>query len=66
MYPGQTHGIRDPRNRLVKAVSEMAWMDFYVRDSGETFQWRDVLKTLESDDPESELPTATPQPQGRR
>jgi hypothetical protein len=31
MYPGSTHGIPDPRNQLVKSVSEMAWMDYYVR-----------------------------------
>jgi dipeptidyl aminopeptidase/acylaminoacyl peptidase len=49
MYPGNTHGIPDPRNRLVKAVSEMAWMDYYVRGSGKKFSWRDVLKTLEDE-----------------
>jgi acetyl esterase/lipase len=49
MYPGDTHGIPDPRNRLVKAVSEMAWMDYYVRGQGEKFQWRDVLKTVETE-----------------
>jgi dipeptidyl aminopeptidase/acylaminoacyl peptidase len=47
MYPGRSHGIRDPRNRLVKAVSEMKWMDYYVRGIGEKFAWRDVLETLE-------------------
>ena len=47
MYPGSSHGIPDPRNQLVKAVSEMAWMDFYVRGKGQKFAWRDVLKTLE-------------------
>ncbi len=47
MYPGRSHGIPDPRNRLVKAVSEMAWMDYYVRGIGEKFQWRQVLETLE-------------------
>lgn len=49
MYPGSTHGIPDPRNQLVKAVSEMAWMDYYVRGKGEKFSWRDVLKTLEGE-----------------
>ena len=49
MYPGRSHGIPDPRNRLVKAVSEMAWMDFYVRGIGNKFEWRDVLKTLEEE-----------------
>ena len=55
MYPGQSHGIPDPRNRLLKAVSEMAWMDYYVRDMGEKFQWRDVLQTLPEKTEESEL-----------
>ena len=54
MYPGQSHGIPDPRNRLLKAVSEMAWMDYYVRDMGEKFQWRDVLQTLPEKTEESE------------
>ena len=47
MYPGSSHGIPDPRNQLVKSVSEMAWMDYYVRGLGSKFSWRDVLKTLE-------------------
>jgi dipeptidyl aminopeptidase/acylaminoacyl peptidase len=50
MYPGRSHGIPDPRNRLVKSVSEMAWMDYWVRGIGEKFSWRDVLKTLEATD----------------
>jgi dipeptidyl aminopeptidase/acylaminoacyl peptidase len=49
MYPGNTHGIPDPRNQLVKAVSEMAWMDYYVRGKGKKFSWRDVLNTLEDE-----------------
>ena len=49
MYPGRSHGIPDPRNRLVKAVSEMAWMDYYVRGIGEKFEWRQVLETLEGE-----------------
>ncbi|MCA9739506.1 MAG: S9 family peptidase [Gemmatimonadetes bacterium] len=46
LYPGFSHGIPDARNRLVKSVSEMAWMDYYVRGIGEKFQWRQVLETL--------------------
>jgi dipeptidyl aminopeptidase/acylaminoacyl peptidase len=46
MYPGNTHGIPDARNQLVKSVSEMAWMDFYVRGLGQKFSWRAVLDTL--------------------
>lgn len=55
MYPGRSHGIPDPRNRLVKAVSEMAWMDHYVRGIGDKFEWEQVLATLES---EAERPRA--------
>lgn len=49
MYPGRTHGITQPRNRLVKAVSEMAWMDHYVRGIGDRFEWEQVLETLEEE-----------------
>jgi dipeptidyl aminopeptidase/acylaminoacyl peptidase len=56
MYPGDSHGIPDPRNQLVKAVSEMAWMDYYVRGQGQKFAWRDVLKTLQAK--EAERPKA--------
>jgi dipeptidyl aminopeptidase/acylaminoacyl peptidase len=49
MYPGSTHGIPDPRNQFAKAVSEMAWMDYYVRGRGKKFSWRDVLKSLEEE-----------------
>ncbi|HSG08393.1 MAG TPA: S9 family peptidase [Longimicrobiales bacterium] len=47
MYPGRSHGIPDPRNRLVKSVAEQAWMDYYVRGVGKKFNWRQVLETLE-------------------
>jgi dipeptidyl aminopeptidase/acylaminoacyl peptidase len=47
VYPGESHGIPDARNQLAKSVSEMAWMDYYVRGSGKKFAWRDVLETLE-------------------
>ena len=49
LYPGQSHGIPDTRNRLVKSVSEMAWMDYYVRGMGERFQWHQVLETLDQE-----------------
>jgi len=48
MYPGQSHGIPDARNQLVKSMSEMAWMDYYVRGLGQKFAWQDVLRTLEA------------------
>ena len=51
MYPGNSHGIPDPRNQYVKSVSEMAWMDYYVRGKGKKFSWRDVLESLEEPKP---------------
>lgn len=61
MYPGDSHGIPDPRNRMVKAVAELAWMDHYVRGIGERFSWPEVrtalLKTLEA--PAEEATTVT-------
>ena len=59
MYPGNTHGIPDPRNQLVKSVSEMAWMDYYVRGIGKKFAWRDVLKTLEDEAAKPKVATTT-------
>ena len=51
VYPGNTHGIPDPRNQYVKAVAEMSWMDYYVRGSGKKFAWRDVLNAVETGGP---------------
>ncbi|MDF1502761.1 S9 family peptidase, partial [Roseisolibacter sp. H3M3-2] len=58
MYPGASHGIPDPRNRLVKSVAEKAWMDYYVLGSGKKFAWRDVLKTIEDTPGAPQAPTA--------
>jgi dipeptidyl aminopeptidase/acylaminoacyl peptidase len=48
VYPGESHGIPDSRNRLVKSVSEMAWMDYWVRGIGDGFDWNQVLETLDA------------------
>ena len=61
MYPGTTHGIPDARNQFAKAVSEMAWMDYYVRGKGKKFAWRDVLKTLEDDAAKAKATSGTSQ-----
>ncbi len=53
VYPGASHGIPDPRNRLVKSMSEMAWMNYWVLGTGKKFSWQEALKTLEE-------PTAAP------
>jgi len=52
VYPGNTHGIPDARNQLLKSVAEKSWMDHWILGKGK-FQWQEVLKTLE------ETPTPT-------
>ncbi len=47
VYPGNTHGIPDPRNQLVKATAEFMWMDKWVRGKDVKFDWKPLLKTLE-------------------
>ena len=56
MYPGQSHGIPDARNQLVKSVAEMAWMDYHVRGQGKKFAWRSVLETLEDEGARAKKP----------
>ena len=63
MYPGQSHGIPDARNQYAKAVSEKAWMDYYVRNIGEKFSWRHVLESLE-DPPAQPVTTTEPESGG--
>jgi dipeptidyl aminopeptidase/acylaminoacyl peptidase len=65
LYPGFSHGIPDPRNRLVKSVAEKAWMDYYVLGSGKKFAWRDVLKTLEDTPGTPQAPSAVGAAGGR-
>ena len=60
VYPGNTHGIPDPRNQLVKSTAEMAWMDYWVRHTGRKFAWRDVLKTLDEPKEARTAASATP------
>jgi dipeptidyl aminopeptidase/acylaminoacyl peptidase len=59
MYPGQSHGIPDARNQLLKSVAEMAWMDYYVRGQGTKFSWRMVLDTLEEEGEGAKKPEGT-------
>jgi dipeptidyl aminopeptidase/acylaminoacyl peptidase len=46
VYPGSTHGIPDPRNQLLKATAEKAWMDQWIR-GGRGFRWEDVVQTVQ-------------------
>ena len=66
MYPGSTHGIPDARNRLVKSVSEMVWMDYWVRGMGDGSgrgmscpPWRRAARPLQHRKPEMGRGTGT-------
>jgi dipeptidyl aminopeptidase/acylaminoacyl peptidase len=50
VYPGNTHGIPDPRNRYLKAVAEYGWFEQWIRGKP-GFAWKEVLASLESDPP---------------
>lgn len=60
VYPGNTHGIPDPRNQLVKAVAEFNWFEKYIRGKQGWFEWKELLKTLQdekADEPKAEKKT---------
>jgi dipeptidyl aminopeptidase/acylaminoacyl peptidase len=58
VYPGQSHGIPDARNQLLKSVAEKSWMDKWILGKG-GFRWQDVLKTLEEGAPQKAVTTSS-------
>jgi dipeptidyl aminopeptidase/acylaminoacyl peptidase len=46
VYPGNTHGIPDPRNQYLKAVAEFQWFEKWIRGR-QWFTWKELLATLE-------------------
>lgn len=46
VYPGNTHGITEPRNQLAKMVMEFRWIDRWVNGREGWMDWNEVLKTL--------------------
>lgn len=57
VYPGNTHGITEMRNQLVKMVSEFNWMEKWIKGKKEWFTWDELLKTLkeEKEEPKKEV-----------
>lgn len=49
VYPGTTHGITEPRNQLVKMVSEFKWFERWVRGKPGWFEWKDLLATVKDE-----------------
>jgi dipeptidyl aminopeptidase/acylaminoacyl peptidase len=52
VYPGNTHGITEPRNQLVKMVAEFNWFEKWIRGKPGWFEWKDLLSTLKDDQAE--------------
>jgi dipeptidyl aminopeptidase/acylaminoacyl peptidase len=59
VYPGTTHGITEPRNQLVKMVSEFKWFERWVRGKPGWFEWKELLATVkdEKEDEKKKEPT---------
>ncbi|MBL8989760.1 MAG: prolyl oligopeptidase family serine peptidase, partial [Gemmatimonadetes bacterium] len=51
VYPGNTHGITEPRNQLVKAVAEFAWFEKWIRGKPQWFEWKELLATVTDSTP---------------
>jgi dipeptidyl aminopeptidase/acylaminoacyl peptidase len=49
VYPGATHGITDPRNQMVKMVSEFNWFEKWIRGKQGWFEWKEMLQTLKDE-----------------
>jgi len=46
VYPGNTHGIPDPRNQYLKAVAEFTWFEKWIRGKP-WFTWKELLDTVD-------------------
>lgn len=60
VYPGNTHGITDIRNQLVKMVSEFNWMEKWIKGKEVWFDWKDLLSTLKEEDDENKKNSVKP------
>ena len=49
VYPGATHGITEPRNQMVKMVSEFNWFEKWIRGKQGWFEWKEMLQTLKDE-----------------
>jgi dipeptidyl aminopeptidase/acylaminoacyl peptidase len=49
VYPGNTHGIPDARNQVVKMTAEFNWFEKYVKGKQGWFTWKDLLDTLKDE-----------------
>jgi len=47
VYPGQPHGLQEPRYQLVKMVAEMSWFEHWIRGKP-WFTWEELLTLADS------------------
>ena len=43
VYPGQPHGLREPRHQLVKMMVELGWFERWIRGRGTGVDWERIL-----------------------
>ena len=48
IYPGQPHGLMEPRYHLVKMVAELGWFERWVRGGKTWMSWEGLLATADS------------------
>jgi dipeptidyl aminopeptidase/acylaminoacyl peptidase len=46
VYPGQPHGLQEPRYQLVKMVAEYNWFEKWIKGQPQWFDWKALLATL--------------------
>ncbi|MEI6813221.1 MAG: prolyl oligopeptidase family serine peptidase [bacterium] len=51
VYPGTTHGIPEARDQYTKSMSEFDWMEKWVRGKPVSFDWKELLKTVDTPTP---------------
>jgi len=59
VYPGNTHGITEMRNQLVKMVSEFNWMEKWINGKDRWLDWKELLSTLKDENDEGKKPSST-------
>ena len=45
VYPGEDHALQQPRNKLVKLMSDLGWFEKWIRGADSWLEWDDVLET---------------------
>ncbi len=65
VYPGNTHGITEPRNQLVKMVTEFNWFEKWIRGKERWFEWKELLKTVKDEKADEKKAEKKPEAEGQ-